>query len=164
MESWTFMPGTPADREAVLALYRACTALPGCTWSQDYPTSETYDDDVAHGWLYCLRERGHIIAAVSVGDFGELIGDGIPWSAAERPCELARIGVLPSRGGQGIGRCLLGHAICVARSKGHDAMRILVSPGNQPALALYRRAGFCTVAEVDRFDHHWLCQELTPLA
>ena len=103
---------------------------------------------------------GQIIAVASVGDFGELVNDGMPWSTAARPCELARIGVLPARGGQGIGTFLLGSALAVARGKGFDVMRLLVSPGNPPALALYRRAGFRTVGEDDRFDQHWLCQEL----
>ncbi len=163
MTDWLFTPGMPADRAEVMALYRACAALPGCTWSEDYPVVENFDEDIAHGWLYCLREGEQIIAVVSVGDFGEHVNDGIPWSAAARPGELARIGVLPTRGGQGIGAFLLGNAIAVARGKGFDAIRLLVSPGNAPAVAMYRRAGFHTVDECDRFDHHWLCQELSPL-
>ena len=160
MADWLFSPGAPADREEVMALYRACAVLPGCTWSQDYPAAENFDEDTGHGWLHCLREDGRIIAVVSVGDIGEHVNDGIPWSVAERPCELARIGVLPARGGQGIGAYLLGNAIAVARGKGFDAIRLLVSPGNAPALAMYRRVGFRTVGEADRYDHHWLCQEL----
>lgn len=163
MTDWLLTPGMPADRGEVMALYRACTALPGCAWSQDYPAVENFDEDIEKGWLYCLREGGQIIAVASVGDFGELVNDGISWSPVARPCELARIGVLPTRNGQGIGAFLLRRVIAVARGKGFGAMRLLVSPGNAAAVALYRRAGFRTVGEDDRFDQHWLCQERLPL-
>lgn len=163
MEGWSLIRGMPEDRAQVLALYGACSALPGCTWSLDYPNGETFDDDIAHGWLYCLWEGGQIIAAVSVGALGEHVDDGVPWTAARNLWEFARLGVRPDRGGQGIGAYLVGHVVSLTCEGGGDALRILVSPGNPPALALYRRAGFRTVAEVDRFDHHWLCQELNPL-
>lgn len=163
MEGWRFLPGMPQDRVQVLALYGACAALPGCTWSWDYPNGDTFDDDIAHGWLYCLWEGAQIIAAVSVGPFGEHVDDGVPWTAARNPWEFARLGVRPDRAGQGIGGYLVGRVIGLTREGGGDALRILVSPGNPAAVALYRRAGLRTVAEVDRFDHHWLCQELDPL-
>ena len=159
-QTQSIVPATFADRDGVMALYSSMIGLPGCTWGYDYPSAETIDHDLAHGWLYCLRQGDVIVGVVSVGNFGELTEGDIPWSAAQRPCEIGRIGVLPAAQGQGLGRRLLELALGVARRQGFDAMRLLVSPGNAPALALYRRAGFRTVGETDRYDIHWLCMEL----
>ena len=160
-ERYTFSLAEQTDCAAVLAVYHACVGLPGCTWSYDYPSQETFDTDVANGWLYCLKEAGAIIAVVSLGAFNELAEDGIAWHSQTRnPCEIGRIGVLPNRRGRGLGAQLLSLAIDAARQQRFDAMRLLVSPQNPPAVALYRRAGFRTVGEIDKFDKHWFCQEL----
>jgi ribosomal protein S18 acetylase RimI-like enzyme len=161
MKPLVFSSAEERDRDAVLALYAACSKLPGCTWSEDYPSRESFDTDLEHGWLYCLKEEDAVIAAVSLGDFGELEDKDIPWSnAVQRPCELARIGVLPSYNGKGIGTLVVNHTIETARAQGFDGIRLLVSPGNPRAVAMYLRAGFKTMGETDLYDHHWLCQEL----
>jgi ribosomal protein S18 acetylase RimI-like enzyme len=161
MDIYTFSLAEEADREAVLKLYTACSKIPGCTWSEEYPTRETFDNDLNNGWLYCLKEGNKVIAAVSLGDFGEFNDVDLPWSKAIRhPCELARIGVLPLYGGKGIGTLVLNHAINTARKLNFDGIRLMVSPQNPPAVAMYRRAGFKIVGEVDRFDMHWICQDL----
>jgi ribosomal protein S18 acetylase RimI-like enzyme len=161
MGTYTFSLAEENDSEAVVALYTACSKLPGCTWSEDYPTREEFDIDLSRGWLYCLKEDSEIIAVVSLGDFQELQCVGITWSKyIRRPCELARIGVKPEHGGKGVGTYLLNQSIGIARNLNFDGIRLLVSPQNQPAVAMYRRAGFKTVGEIDKYDRHWLCQEL----
>jgi ribosomal protein S18 acetylase RimI-like enzyme len=162
MGTFTFSLAEEGDCEAVLALYTACSKLPGCTWSEEYPNRESFDTDLSNGWLYCLKEGGDIIAVVSLGDFQELQSDKIPWDEdIRRPCELARIGVQPRHGGKGVGAYVLSCSIDSARRLGFDGIRLLVSPQNLPAVAMYRRAGFKTVGEIDKYDRHWLCQELT---
>lgn len=158
--TYVFLPAEEEDCEAVLAIYTACSKLPGCTWSEDYPTRESFDTDLKNGWLYCLKEGGKIIAVVSLGDFQELQNIGVPWSGSIRhPCELARIGVKPELGGKGVGTYLLNQAIGIARNLQFDGIRLLVSPQNPPAVAMYRRAGFKTAGEIDLYGLHWLCQE-----
>ena len=159
--AYTLSPAVEEDRDAVLAIYTACTKLPGCTWSEEYPSRESFDTDLKNGWLYCLKNDREIIASVSLGDFQELQNIGVPWSQAIcHPCELARIGVKPEYGGKGVGTYLLNQAIGIARNLGFDGIRILVSPQNLPAVSMYLRAGFITMGETDKYDWHWLCQEL----
>jgi ribosomal protein S18 acetylase RimI-like enzyme len=161
MDTYTFSLAKEDDRDAVLALYTACSKLPGCTWSYEYPTREEFDTDLLNGWLYCLKNGGGIIAVVSLGDFQELQNVGIPWGdGIRKPCELARIGVKPEHGGKGVGTYLLNQAICTAKKLHFDGIRLLVSPQNLPAAAMYRRAGFKNVGETELYGRHWLCQEL----
>lgn len=156
-----FSIATIQDRDTIMALYRACGTLPGCTWSDEYPTDIIFDEDISTGRLFCLRESGIIIGAVSIGKIDELSDARIPWKEkAERHCELARIGILPELTGHGLGKLLLNHAIEVAKCGGFESIRIIVSPENEAALALYDRVGFQTVSEADMFGRHWYCQEL----
>lgn len=161
MNAYTFSHAEENDREAVLALYTACSKLPGCTWSEEYPNRESFDTDLKNGWLYSLKAGREIIAVVSLGDFQELQNMDVPWSGSIRhPCELARIGVKPELGGKGVGTYILNRAIETARKLNFDGIRLLVSPHNPPAVAMYLRAGFTTAGETDMYGLHWLCQEL----
>lgn len=49
----------------------------------------------------------------------------------------------------------------IARAQGYDAMRLLVSPDNTPAVHLYEAVGFIAVGETDVYGQHWLQMELT---
>jgi [ribosomal protein S18]-alanine N-acetyltransferase len=60
-------------------------------------------------------------------------------------CELLTIGVLPAQQGRGIGAALLAHVHAHAHAQGARRMFLEVRAGNQPALALYRRAGFAEI-------------------
>lgn len=148
---------TQADRDDVMYVYKACIGTPGCTWSADYPSQAQMDNDIKNGCLFCYKRRGRIIGVVTLGRFGELDGIRVAWSSAKRHCELARIGVFPH--GNGIGTQLLRRTIQEAHRVGYDSIRILVSPENKPALALYSRAGFKVVGEADKYDRHWYCLE-----
>jgi ribosomal protein S18 acetylase RimI-like enzyme len=59
--------------------------------------------------------------------------------------EVRTIGVLPARGGKGIGRHLLEHCIDQARKLNCQSCRLTVSVQNEKALALYSRAGFAQI-------------------
>ena len=76
-----------------------------------------------------------IIAVASVGDFDEL---GTCNGKPKSPVELT-IGVDPSFQKQGIGSIMLENIIRMAKEKGYDGIRILVSKTNEPALALYEK-------------------------
>jgi ribosomal protein S18 acetylase RimI-like enzyme len=130
---------------------------PGCTWDFDYPNKETAESDVANQCLYILKKENKIIAAASVGKFGEL--NDLQWSP-QNPCELARIGVMPTLQKQGIGSVLLQNIMNIVKKKGYDGMIFLVSKGNAAVLALYEKNGFKKCGEVYRFDHDFYCYQL----
>jgi len=63
------------------------------------------------------------------------------WSAGLE-CYLAELYVVPERRGQGAGRALLEHAVCLAREHGADTMDIGVDESDTVARRLYERLGF----------------------
>lgn len=86
---------------------------------------------------------------------GEIAGYGEVWEDRdEDEAELARIVVAPKLRGRGVGRRLTGLLAGEALARGFDEIWLRVVPGNEPALACYRRAGFAraTPDEEARFN------------
>lgn len=150
------------DADEILCLYHSLIGSPGCTWSQEYPCMENIEEDIGKASLYCLRDAENRIAAVaSAGEYDELDHDGIAWDEAMlRPCDLARIGVLPALRRRGLGSMILSLVIEDTKKRGFDGMRMLVSKTNPVALALYDRAGFERCGEIFKYDIDFFCYQL----
>ena len=58
---------------------------------------------------------------------------------------IMNVAVNPERQGEGLGRRLLDRIMREAQGRGAEALTLEVRVANQPALALYRRAGFAPV-------------------
>jgi ribosomal protein S18 acetylase RimI-like enzyme len=138
-------------------IYHSLIGTPGCTWDLDYPSRETAEYDVNNGFLYILKDGEKIIAVASAGNFDEL-GD-LQWKL-QNPCELARIGVMPTMQKQGIGSILLKYLIQAMADKGYDGMRFTAYKNNHAALALYDKNGFEKCGEVFRFDRENCCYQM----
>ncbi len=132
----------------VVDIYHSLIGLAGCSWSEDYPDIETAEADVASGSLYCLKSGDEIIAVASFGEFDEL--SHLVW-AAEKPCELARVGVAPEYHSRGIGTLLLKNVIEAAARSGYDGIIMLVGKANPAAQALYEKNGFARCGEAHEY-------------
>jgi Homocysteine/selenocysteine methylase (S-methylmethionine-dependent) len=158
MNNYTFLLADYDDIPEIVRLYTSLVGTPGCTWDIDYPSKETAESDIKINSLYILKSDNKIIAVASIGAFDEL--NDLPWEP-ENPCELARIGVLPTMQKQGIGTVILQNVINVAKEKGFDGIRMLVSKTNPAALALYDKNGFEKCGEAFRFDIDFYCYQIT---
>ncbi len=72
---------------------------------------------------------------------GELVGYAGLWFDGD-DCQVMTIGTRPQEQGQGVGRILLDALLGRARELGAGSMFLEVRVDNDPALALYHRAGF----------------------
>lgn len=124
----------------------------------DYPSKKTAEKDINNNWLYTLKKHNKIIAVASIVDFDEL--RDLQWKP-KKPCELARISVSSAFQKQGIGTIILQNIIKVAKEKGYDGIRMLVSKTNSAALALYEKNGFERCGEVFKFDIDFYCYQIT---
>ena len=156
-DGFEFVLAEHADIPEIVGVYHSLVGTPGCTWDFDYPSRKTAEADVGSNSLYVLKKDGRIIAVASAGDFQEL--GHLPWSP-EKPCELARIGVLPAMQRQGIGSILLQHIIRAAEEKGYDGIRMLVSKTNPAALAMYEKNGFARCGEAFLFGIDFYCYQM----
>jgi len=157
MSDYQFRLANKDDIPEITSIYRSLVGTPGCTWNLDYPNAESALSDLENGALYVLETDGKIVAAASMGDFNEL--SHLPW-ASQRPCELARIGVLPAMQKHGVGSIILQNVIRAAKEKGFDGMRFLVSKNNIAALALYDKNGFEKCGETFMYGLDFYCYQI----
>ena len=78
-----------ADKADVMSLYRSLVGTEGLTWSEDYPTMDDVERDIAAKSLYIAVLDGRIIAAAGAGEDSEVSDI----SSLENPCCLYRVGV-----------------------------------------------------------------------
>lgn len=158
MSNYEFQLASYDEIFEIVSLYHRLVGAPGCTWTLDYPSKQTAENDIKNDWLYTLKKNDKIVAVASVGDFDEL--SDLHWNP-QKPCELARIGVDPSFQKQGIGTIILRNIIRTVKGKGYDGIRMLVSKTNNAALALYEKNGFERCGEVFRFGIDFYCYQIT---
>ena len=151
--NYTFSLAQAADAPAVFKLYRTMLGIPGCTWTDEYPNEELVAMDIRTESLYLLKDAdGTIVAAAAAGPDDEL--KDFEWGL-DNPCELARVAVAYTLQNQGLGFLLLRQVIDAAKARGFDGIRMLVSPENISAQALYRKLGFERLDEVQMFGLHF---------
>lgn len=113
---------TPADLETVERLERA--SFP------DHWASETLHN--------ALRDPAYLVLLAN--DTGFLLG----WHIGEE-AELARLGVLQSERGRGIGLALVLQGLKEWQMRGVSSVFLEVRASNDVAIRLYARAGFTTI-------------------
>jgi ribosomal-protein-alanine N-acetyltransferase len=117
------MRGT--DFETVLAIERRAYPFP---W-----TEAIFRDCLRVGYSCWTAECSTGVVAYSI------------LSIAAGEAHLLNLCVDPERLREGIGRRLLRHALRLAREHGADTLFLEVRPSNDPAIQLYRNAGFVEV-------------------
>jgi ribosomal-protein-alanine N-acetyltransferase len=94
---------------------------------------ETFWSELAH-----VPETRHYVVAE---DEGELVGyAGL--AAVGHQADVQTVAVAPTAQGRGLGRLLLDALLAEARRRAATEVLLEVRAENEPALALYRRAGF----------------------
>lgn len=81
--------------------------------------------------------RFPVVAESGAGVVGFLLA----WRSPDQ-MHILNVAVDPAQRRRGIGALLLAEAVAEARRAGLDGITLEVRPGNEPALALYRRFGF----------------------
>lgn len=157
MDKYNFSLAKHSDISEILDIYHSLIGTPGCTWDIDYPNREIVESDIDRESLYILKNYDKIIAVAAAGINDEL--DHLQWSI-KRPCDLARIGVLPMMQNQGIGTIMLQKVIQAVKEKEFDGIRILVSKSNPAALALYNKNNFIKCGETFMYGIDFYCCEL----
>ena len=155
--TYDFCLANPKDISAILDLYHSLIGTQGCTWNSEYPNEDIVNQDIINNSLYLLKEKNKIISVAAAGVSDELIK--LPWST-KNPCDLARIGVLFSMQGKGIGTIMLNKVIDAIKKRGFDGIRFLVGKNNPSALALYNKNGFTICGETNMYDIDFYCYEM----
>lgn len=156
----TIEKASATDQAEILALYRSLIGRPGCTWCEEYPDEEIVAEDLHSGSLYCARENGSIVGAVSIEWRDEEVERFDCWSKENEPAAyLSRVAVSRSAQGKGLAKELMRRTMAERKARGIKTARYPVSPGNEAAMRAYRALAFDFSGEADAFGQHWLCYE-----
>ncbi len=158
MKDYIFSLAEYDDIPEIVSIYKSLVGTPGCTWDDEYPSAESATEDIKGESLYILKDKDTIVAVASIGKFDEL--GHLQWKP-KNACELARIGVIPTAQGQGIGSIILKKLIEAAKESGYDGIRMLVSKTNPSALALYDKNGFERCGQTFMFNMDFYCYQMT---
>jgi ribosomal-protein-alanine N-acetyltransferase len=121
-DALVFRPMTPSDLPTVVALEAVSQFTP---WSE-----RNFRDALGAGNLGLVALQAGVLVAMAVLQMGA--GDA----------ELLTMAVLPTLRRRGIGRALLAELVVCATAYGAGAIWLEVRVSNEPAIALYRTAGF----------------------
>ena len=88
-------------------------------------------------------DRSYVLATEA-----EVAGYFFLWEF-DQPVPLLGLGLADAWQGRGLGKQMLARLIADARAAGRTAVELTTVPGNDRALALYQRAGFTALADVE---------------
>ena len=135
----------PSDLPAVKEMYAALVARMDQegwgVWDETYPR-DLVEKDIERGQFYLLLEGDRLAGAFALPAHDNGEGD-VPWQEPSAPARyLYRFGIAVEYGGRGLGRLALERIGELARGLGAGYLRLYVAHENEPAIALYRKAGF----------------------
>ena len=139
-------PATPADLQALVAIEQRCFAIP---WSEQSIRADLANPATAWYWVAEMISGGDIDQGID--DIPTGVVGYIACYVAADIAQINNLAVLPTARHHGIGGKLLAALLDQAKSSGVTAVDLEVRPSNQPAIALYSRAGFTVVGKRPRY-------------
>lgn len=147
------------EEDIILKLYRSVLDTPHCRWSTDYPAVENIEDDMAREGLFCLRDKGEIIGAISI-DLDEDVENLPCWRKELQPSfELSRLCVRKDYQGQGLPGKMIEHMMEYGKECGYKSVHYLVSKNNPVAQKAYSKLGFDLVGQCALYHDEYFCYE-----
>ena len=141
----------------------------GPGWKKDiYPAPEDLMSSIEKGELWVYENDGEYAAAMIVNSNPTDGYEKVKWNVDAKDNEVSFIhalGVHPEYQRKGVSTAMVNHAISLAKSKNHKAMRLDVLEGNLPAEKLYPKHGFCYITTLEIFyeDTGWANYKLYEL-
>ena len=131
----------PAAKEMYAALVARMDQEGWGVWDETYPR-DFVEKDIERDQFYLLLEGDRLVGAFALPAHDNGEGD-VPWQEPSAPARyLYRFGIAAEYGGRGLGRLALERIGELARGLGAGYLRLYVAHENEPAIALYQKAGF----------------------
>ena len=131
----------PAAKEMYAALVARMDQEGWGVWDETYPR-DFVGKDVEQGQFYLLLEGDRLAGAFALPSHDNGEGD-VPWEDPAAPARyLYRFGIAVEYRGKGLGKLALGKIEELCGALGARYLRLYVAYENEPALALYQKAGF----------------------
>ena len=144
----------------VWQMYEDAKSFDGCVWNEEYPDKEILLDDFKKETLCVFMMKNKIIGAVSI-EFDDYLDDFECWKIqSDKSVSFARVVIAKDFLGQGYGTKMVAKLLKVFKESEWEVVRILVSPENASAMAIYRKLGFEFLCIKHLYDEDfWLCEK-----
>ena len=131
----------PAAKEMYAALVARMDQEGWGVWDETYPR-DFVEKDIERDQFYLLLEGDRLVGAFALPAHDNGEGD-VPWQEPSAPARyLYRFGIAVEYRGKGLGKQALGKIEALCGALGARYLRLYVAYENQPAMGLYRKAGF----------------------
>ncbi len=153
-------PAEKSEFERIRSFYHYMTdwleTVPcGPGWKKDiYPSPDELMDALIKRELWVCENENEYAASMIINSTSCPEYANVKWGVDAKADEVLLIhalGVNPKYQRQGVASKMVNHAVMVAKSKGHKAMRLDVLDGNLPAESLYPKHGFVYVETIEMF-------------
>ena len=148
------------ELSTVWNMYVDAKSYDGCVWNEEYPSKDILYEDFKNGNLCVFVSKNKIIGAISV-EFDEEFKNFNCWKIqCDKTIGFARVVIAKEFLGQGYGRKMVENLLRFFEQNGWDAVRILVSPKNHSAMAIYKKLDFDFICIENVYDEDfWLCEK-----
>lgn len=147
------------DLDNVLLLYESVKKTKYCAWDSEYPTIENINYDFEHDCLYVLKGDEKVIGAISINYEPEFDDVKDVWLYTESVYEIARVVVDVNYQNKGLAEYMVNEICKILINKGMCAIHLAVNVNNLPAVSLYKKCGFYTLCEVNKFNSQFYLLE-----
>lgn len=147
------------ELDTVREIYADARGYEGCVWGEDYPDEELLREDFTSGNLYTYVLKNEIIGVVSLENSEEF--DNFKcWKIQDgREVCFSRVAISKKYHSKGYGKKMIAALLLLLKEKGYSSARILVSPSNPAAMAVYRGLGFDFYEKVEMYGREFLLSE-----
>ena len=144
----------------VWKMYEDAKSYDGCVWNEEYPDKEFLLEDFKSGNLLVFVMKNEIMGAISI-EFDDELDDFDCWKVqSQKSVGFARVVIAKDFLGQGYGTKMVDELLKIYEQSGWEVVRILVSPKNLSAMAIYKKLGFEFLCIKNVFDQDfWLCEK-----
>ena len=144
----------------VWEMYQDAKSYDGCVWNDEYPDKELLIEDFKNGNLCVFVLKNKIIGAISI-EFDDELDNFDCWKVqSEKSVSFARVVIAKDFLGQGYGTKMVEKLLNVFEQSDWGVVRILVSPKNLSAMAIYKKLGFEFLCIKNVFEQDfWLCEK-----
>lgn len=115
---------------------------PGFSWSKDYPTKETFKNDIDKGELYLFYKQDSLIGAVCLNEEYDEHYNYVIWYSQKPALIIHRLFIDPEFRGKHLGEEILKWVIKYAINNKYKSIRLDTFSENRSAQRLYERLGF----------------------
>lgn len=121
----------------------------GISWTESYPSKDTYMKDIMNRELFVLEEKkDEIVGVVVINKTEEKAYDAMPWKVMDDYVVLHRVMINPSSSGKGYGKYLMEKVAEYAKEDGIKAIRLDTNTKNMLGQKLYKSQGFNIIGEI----------------